>query len=280
MHTTLKNVLGGALVVGILAVALSVHSFVRSYSKSIQPSSFRSFIVTGEGKKVWVPDVARFSFSVITEGGKDINKLLGENTEKVNRINKFVKDRGVPAEDLQTQAYNVEPRYQHYPCTSPPIVYPQREPTADLSIIDTPPGRGGCPPPDIVGYTVSQTVQVKVKNFEKVKVGELLTGAVKEGANSVSQLTFTVDDSSGLQNEARKEAIAKAKEKAEAVANAGGFGVGRLLSIEESFGGLPYYDYGIGRGGGEYTKSVPPPPFVEPGSQEIRVSVTLKYEIQ
>ena len=95
-----------------------------------------------------------------------------------------------------------------------------------------------CPPPEIVGYSITQTVSVKVRNFEKI--GDLLSGIVDNGANSVSGISFTVDNSTKLENEARKNAMTEAKEKAKAVAEAGGFRLGRLLSVEEG-GQYPTY---------------------------------------
>lgn len=135
-----------------------------------------------------------------------------------------------------------------------------------------------CPPAEIVGYTITQSVQVKVRDFSKV--GEILSGVVEEGANTVSQLSFTIDEPDAVQNEARAEAIEKAKQKAKLVAKAGGFGLGRLLDIQES-GYLPpiyYAKEAFGRGGADMSSSVMPA--VEPGSQEVTVSVVLRYEIR
>src|SRR3989344_4694256 len=126
------------------------------------------------------------------------------------------------------------------------------------------------------GYTIDQAVQVKVRDF--AKVGELLSGVVDQGANSVSQLNFTVDDRSGYENQARAEAIQKAKEKAVALAKAGGFHLGRLLSIDEGSSPIPYYgDVGFGGGPSAVKEAAP---VIEPGSQEITVSVSLRYEIK
>ena len=137
-----------------------------------------------------------------------------------------------------------------------------------------------CPPAEIVGYTITQTVAVKVRDFGKI--GAIVSGVVENGANSVSQLSFAIDDPDMFESEARGQAIQKAKEKAKAVAKAGGFSVGRLLSIQE--GGSPIYypmyekaalDYGMGG-----AVSSAPAPTIEPGSQEVKIFVTLVYEIE
>lgn len=259
MNEKIKNALGIAISIAVLVFGYALISFVSTYSRSIEPSSFRSFSVTGEGKVTAIPDIAQFTFRVIGEGGKDLDALLKENTEKMNRAIEFVKGKGVEAKDIKTQSYNVEPRYQYYSCPS-----------------DRP---APCPPPEIVGYTVTQTVSVKVRDFSKV--GEILSGIIQNGANSVSQLSFTIDDPTKVENEARSEAIEKAKEKARAMAQAGGFRIGRLLSISEGgFSPPPYPSFYEEKAlsGGATVPSVQPT--IEPGSQEVTAKVTLTYEIE
>lgn len=261
MPDRVKNSFWLAATVALFAASYAAVSYVGSYAKSIEPSTFRSFAVSGEGKAVAVPDVAQFIFSVITQGGKNVADLQKENTEKVNKVIDFMKKNGVDSKDIKTEGYSLEPRYQYFNCA----------------------GEGrACPPPEIVGYTVTQTVSVKARDFNKT--GDLLSGAVGSGANSVSSLNFTVDDPTSLQNQAREEAIKKAKEKARDIARAGGFRVGRLLSIDE--GGFPppipfgrFESLALDKGGSGGAEPLPAPT-VEPGSQEVRITVTLRYEIE
>lgn len=258
MHRIIKNLLGIVGIVVILMVTVAVGIGAYAYVKSGKTTSVRTFTVNGEGKVTAVPDVAEITFSVITENGVNIGKLQKENTEKVNRALEFLKDKGVATEDIRTQSYNVNPRHQYSQCF-----------------------RGPCPPPKVVGYTVSQSVLVKVRDFSKI--GEFLAGVVEHGANSVSGLSFTIDKPEKVENEARAQAIAEAKEKAEVMAKAGNFKIGKLISIQE--GGSPIFplrkslrigpealEAGFGGEG--------PPPTIEPGSQEVVVNVTLQYEIK
>ncbi len=253
MDERIKNAVGLFIVIAAAVFTYAASSYVHTYSKSVNPASFRSFAVSAEGKAVAIPDVAQFTLSVIVEGGKDVGALQKENSEKMNRINAFLKSQQVADADVKTTNYNIDPRYQYYNCTE----------------------RGPCPPPEIVGYTINQSVQVKIRDF--AKIGDLLSGVVANGANSVSQLTFTIDDPTKVQNEARAEAIVKAREKAQGLARAGGFRLGKLLSIEESSNQPPslypvFEGKGMGGGGGG--------PVIEPGSQEISISVVLKYEMR
>lgn len=255
-----KRVIIAGKIILMLVLAYGIISYVNSYSRSVQPSSFRSFSVSGEGKVIAVPDIAQFTFSVIIQGGKDIAVLQKENTEKVNKAIEFIKNNGVDAKDIKTQSYNLEPRYQYFDCS--PIIKGEVEP---------------CPPPEIAGYTITQVVSVKIRDFSKI--GQLLAGTIEKGANSVSQLSFTIDDLTALENQARAEAISKAKSKAEAIAKAGKFSLGKLISIEESgFTPPPIYRFSTAESVKDGTQFLAPN--IEPGSQEVSVSMVLKYEIE
>lgn len=257
-----------ALIIAVLCIAGAALWYVQAYSRNTEPTSFRNFFVSGDGKSLAIPDIAKFTASVITEGGKDVASSQQKNTDKVNGVIAFVKESGIEAKDIATQNYSVNPRYQYFDC-SQPIVTPQ------ASSAPQP-----CPPPEIVGYTIEQTIAVKIRENKFGKIGDLLSGVVTKGANSVSQLSFEVDDPTVIQDEARAKAIEKAKNKAEGMARAGGFSLGRLLSIEEGSSPQPYY-------GGQYFSAPAAtaamkaaPPTIEPGSQEVTATVTLKYEIK
>lgn len=261
MDNKIKNYLGFAIIIGVIAFSTAMLSYVRSYSRSIEPSTFRSFSVSGEGKVVAIPDVAQFTFSLITQGGKDIAALQRENTDKVNAIIGFIKSKNIEAKDIKTQNYNLDPRYQYFSC---PFESRDAKP---------------CPPPEIVGYMITQTVSVKIRDFSKI--GDVLAGVVEKGANNVSQLSFEIDEPTKIQNEAREEAIKKAKEKANLIAKAGGFKIGRLLSINEGFSPIPVGRHFLDMEAKGGASSAPlPAPVIEPGSQEVFVNVNLIYEIR
>jgi hypothetical protein len=268
MNNEIKNYLGAVIIAGIALLVIASFWYVSSFSKSVIPQ--RTFSASGEGKVVAVPDVIQLSFGVLTEGGKNLANLQKENTDKVNRIIAFLKENGVEEKDIKTQFYNITPRHQYFVCP-PPVV---------TGGIATP---APCPPSEIVGYTINQSVSVKIRDKirELNKAGDIVAGVVDNGANIVSNLSFTVDDPTEPQNQARAEAITEAREKAKTIAKAGGFRLGKLISLQEQEGvfflqPVPSYALGFdGKGGGGFAGSS-----IEPGSQEIRVNVTLVYEIK
>lgn len=263
MEQKIKNYVSGAIVFALVVVSISAWIYAGSFAKQVDPASLRTFSVSADGKVISVPDVATFTFSVITEGGKNLGELQKQNVEKVNEAIAFVKKNDVEDKDIKTQQYNVEPRYQYSNCSS----Y----------------GATVCPPAQIVGYTVRQSVLVKVRDFEKA--GDIISGVVEKGANSVSELQFTIDNPTKVLSDARAQAIEKAKEKAEQIADEAGFSIGKLISIDEgSYYPVAQYRnakvmnatevYGMG-GAADMAA-----PAIEAGSQEVTVTVNLRYEIK
>jgi len=248
----------GALILVLLTAVYGILSFTGSYARAIDPSSVRSFSVSGEGEVVASPDIAVFTFGILTEGGVDIAGLQDKNSESSNAAIDYLKGKGIEDKDIKTQYFNISPRYQYSNCyrTEGQV----------------------CPPPAIVGYTIRQDVQVKVRDLSTA--GELISGVVEKGANTVSQLSFSIDDPSALEQEAREKAFAEAEAKAESLAKAGGFKLGKLLAVSEGYNNGNQYrsfelatDSAYGVGGGVAPK-------IEPGSQEVRISVNVQYEIR
>ena len=256
MTTLIKNLLMLALIVTLGGVMVLGYKFTESYDRVSTPSNFRSFTVQGDGKAVGVPDIASFSFEVITEGGLDVAALQSQNATEMNKAIDFVTKQGVDKKDITTSQYAINPRYENGNCD-----YGSGKP---------------CPPPAIVGYTVRQSVFVKVRDFKLVS--SLLSGVVTNGANTVSGLQFAIDDDTALENTARTAAIKKAQEKAESVAKAGGFKLGKLLEISESFS-TPYYQPRMVMDMAVKSESASVAPTIEAGSQEVTINVSLKYEI-
>lgn len=258
MNNLIKNIIGIAAIVAIAAFAYIGWQYVKVYDRSSEPTNYRSFYVQAEGEAVGIPDVAQFTFQVISEGSTDIAETQKDNTEKMNGIIEYLDTQGIDKKDVKTYNYNINPRYSVSRCED-----------------------RVCPPPKIVGYTVTQSVQVKIRDFDKIS--PVLKDIVDKGANSVSQLSFTIDDPTSLQDEARSKAIAKAKAKAELIAKDAGFSVGRILEINENFYAAPMYARaGIAEMAVSYDMDegmAAPAPSIEPGSEEVTVNINIRYEI-
>jgi len=256
MNENDHNKFGGIGKLALVAFAVAALVYAFSYERSTHPYS--SFSVSGEGKVTAIPDIAEINAIVLTEGGTDLSALQKQNTDKGNAVVDFLKEQGVEAKDIKTQNYSIQPRYRYSTCSY------------EYSRV--------CPPPEIVGYSISQNIAIKMRDLSTV--GDILKGVVDAGANTVSGPSFTIDDPNELKAEARAKAVADARKKAEAVAKAGGFKLGKIQYIGE-VGAEPYY-YGkaAGMGGDAIATLEAAPPTIEPGSQEIVVNIAITYEIK
>ncbi len=251
MKDNVKNFLGVSLAVSSLVFAFSAAFWVNGFLQSREP--VRTFAVSAEGEVVAIPDIAEFNYAVIIEGGEDLVHLQEENSAKSNQVNAYLKEQGVAPQDLKTIGYNISPRYQYFYCPS---------------------GSRVCPPSEIVGYTITHSVQVKVTDL--TKAGQLISGVVASGANSTSGLTFSIDNLEKVQSQARDIAIQKAKAKAKDIADSAGVRLGKIVSISESFV-MPFQLR-------EFAEALPAapaaPPVIEPGSQEVKATISIVFEIR
>ena len=122
---------------------------------------------------------------------------------------------------------------------------------------------------------------MKEKVRDTAQAGDLLAGVGGKGATEVSGLTFTFDDPNVLQDEARDEAIADAKEKAKVLAKQLGVRLVRVVSFSENgnYPGPIYYDKAVmssGMGGAEDARA----PEISVGQNKVTSSVSVTYEIR
>src|SRR3989338_1595971 len=160
--------------------------------------------ISAEGKVDAVPDVARVDFSVIAQG-KTPKEVQRQVSEKMNKIVDFIKEQGVDAKDIKTLNISVNPRYYYsydyprIPCPLMDEVYPSS--SSPIS----------CPPksPVIIGYEASQTLDVKIRELDNA--GDIIDGAVENGATQVGGINFSIDDPDELKAQAREQAFRKAR---------------------------------------------------------------------
>lgn len=249
--------LTGTLVLAVLAlflVALTINAF-SNIGRSENPY-MNTITVEGTGKAAAIPNVATISFSV-TETGKTVAEAQNKATEKTDAALKSVDAQKVDKKDIKTIAYNVSPQYE----------YPQ------------PCYAGTCPTvqnPKIIGYQVSQTIEVKVR--DTAKVGDVLQGLGSLNVQNISGPNFMVDENDAVKNDARKEAIDNAKAKAKALASELGVSLGKVISFTENPGypASPVYE--------SYGKAMDVRAAVAPslptGQNETSVTVSITYEIR
>src|SRR5262249_21296435 len=120
--------------------------------------------------------------------------------------------------DIQTTNISVNPRY-----SQPPAPRPNQVQTNEFV-------------PRIVGYEVNNQVEITARDIGKL--GVLLDAVVQAGANQMHNIRFRIDEPEKLMDQARRQAMADARRRAEQLAGEAGVVVGSPLSIQES-GALP-----------------------------------------
>ncbi len=212
----------------------------------------RLMSLTGEGEVTAAPDMAVLSIGVVSED-RTARQALFANTRAMTALVDAMKQAGVEPKDLQTSGFNVTPKYSR----------PRRTQS------------GPQPAPEIVGYTVRNTLSIRIRDLKSA--GEILDQAVSLGSNAISGLTFTVAEPKPLQNAARKAAIADALEKAKLYADGAGITLGPIQSITEAGGGRPPRPMAMARAQAEvaFDSAVP----IEAGELTYRAQVNVVWEI-
>lgn len=221
--------------------------------------------LSGEGQVGARPDVAKITVSILTQKTA-LKEASDENSRKSNAVADYVKKQGVSEKDIKTINYHIYPQ-QSYPEPCP----------RGLAGYENYVCPEGDRQPKIVGYQIRSAFEVTIRDISKA--GDILGGVVGAGANEVSGITFDIDKPDELRAQARAEAIADARKKAERLAGDLGRKVGRIISFSESGAVPPIYfkeTAALSRGGGVAA----PSPAIEPGQTEITADVNITYEFK
>jgi uncharacterized protein YggE len=232
-----------ALLVGIVGLVGCSTQTTTGTSSSQQQGIW----VSGEGKITAVPDIALINLGVEVQG-EDVAVAQAEANETMEQVIQALKDLGINEEDIQTTYFNISQVTQW-----------------DYDKQDE----------NIIGYRVTNTVTVKVRQIDKV--GEVIDAAVAAGGNliRISGITFSIDDPSSYYEQARTLAIGYAKAKAEQLASEAGINLGKITYMSENsyFSG---YNYVVGDFKATEAPSTTP---ISPGQLEITATVQIAYAI-
>ena len=163
--------------------------------------------VTGEARISVPPDLAQIDAGVTTEA-KTAREASDANNLAMGKVLVALKSAGIDEKDYQTSRLSLQPQ-------------------------SAPSRPGG--PPTITGYRATNRVTIRLRDVTKVaSVIDTLVGA---GANDIGGISFMVSQASKLLDDAREQAIADARRKAEIYARAAGVTLGAPVAISE--GGAP-----------------------------------------
>jgi len=203
--------------------------------------------ITASGEVTRIPDVAVISAGVVTRQ-QTASSAIQENSSRMERVLAALKKAGVAERDVQTSSLSLSPEYR----------YQENQ------------------PPQLVGYTASNQVSIRFRDIRNS--GKILDALVAEGANQINGPSLTIDKPEAALDEARQQAIANGRARAELYARTLGKRVARVVSVSE--------------GGGNYPVPPPMPVMMEarmagqadtkvvPGEQKLQVSVSMVFDLQ
>lgn len=206
----------------------------------------RTIQTTGEATVSAPPDRARLDIGVTTQAATS-QAAAEQNAQKLAAT--LARLRGVLGQnaDIRTIAYSLNPVYRY-------------------------PREGG--QPTITGYTATNIVRATIDDL--TLVGRVIDAATQAGANQIQQLQFTLKDEQRVQAQALKEAAVKARQKAEAIADALNLRVLRIVTVSE--GGqtvVPVREVAMAARVADAVQTTP----IEAGTIEIRASIGLVVEV-
>jgi uncharacterized protein YggE len=217
----------------------------------VTTNKMSTFDVTGETKIDTIPDQAEISLG-ITVNETTVKAAQDKANSVINTINEQLGQMGIEKADIKTQNYSLYPNMDYQPGSG------QR----------------------ITGYSVNANLVITVSDF--AKVNQAIDMATAAGANQIGGITFSLSDEKLAETEeqARREAINNAQEKAKELASLAGMRLGKIVNVYESpnptdmtYARPMAVDamFKEGSGGGAPTN-------VEPGSTSYSYTVTLSYE--
>ena len=220
-----------------------------SAQEATTPPHTSGITVVGDGTAAGQPDTTtvRLGVQLTAPSAAD---ALAQTRQRTEAVLQRLRERGVPESDLQTSGLNVHPVY------GPPS--------------DRPGAGGPGGPGQVTGYTGAATITVQVAAVDQV--GPLLTAAVEAGANLVHGLGFGIRRDEPLRRQAITGAMADARPKAEAAAQAAGLTITGIRAVVEIPTGGPrgLSEASLGGGGGEG---------IAPGQLTVTARVQVTFDV-
>jgi len=193
----------------VAGVAVAAPFAAPAYAETDQPPAFIS--VTGEAHISVPPDLAQIDAGVTSEA-KTAREASDANNAAMGKVLLALKGAGIDEKDFQTSRLSLQ---------------------AQNSI----PKQGV--PSTIIGYRASNRVTIRLRDVTKMAGAiDTLVGA---GANELGGINFMVSQASKLLDDAREQAVADARRKAEIYAKAAGVTLGAPISISEGGAAQPMF---------------------------------------
>jgi uncharacterized protein len=201
--------------------------------------------VTGEATVSAAPDLAQIDAGIANDA-KTAKEASDANNGAMGKVLLALKGAGIAEKDYQTSRLSLQPQYA-----------PNRS--------------SGASP--VVSFRASNRVTVKIRDV--TKVAGIIDTLVNAGANDIGNISFEVTQASKLLDDAREQAVADARRKAEIYAKATGVTLGAPLSVSEGGGPMPLF-----KGRMTAAPMAAAPAAVAPGEETLSVTVNVSWAIK
>ena len=202
--------------------------------------------VVATGEVTRVPDLVAINAGVVTQATNAV-EAIRQNAARMEAVRAALRAAGIAERDIQTSNLNLNPNYR----------YAENQ------------------PPQLVGYQAVNQVSVRFRDI--AKTGAILDALVAQGANQINGPTLTIERPEAALDEARTQALANARARAELYARTLGMRVARILSVSEAtMGFMPRGRVGAVRSmaaGDAATQ-------IEPGEQTLSINLTVSFELE
>lgn len=219
---------------------------------SLNTNSQSGIWVNAEGKVAAVPDVANLVLGVSAQAGT-VTAAQSQATNAMNMIMKALENNGVKENDIKTQQFNISK-----------ITRWDRETEEEVTM----------------GFRVTNTVSAKVRDIDKA--GTIIDAVTIAGGDltRIDSISFSIDDPTVYQEQAREIAIKAAKAKAEQMAKLTGVSLGKPTYVSESsYIPGPVYRTDMVKAEAAMAPAAAPTP-ISAGEQEVTVNVQIAYDIR
>jgi uncharacterized protein len=205
----------------------------------------RWVMVAGHGSVEAAPDIGHVFTGVVTEA-TTAREALSTNKAALRKVIDGLKAAQVPANDIHTDQFQIQPRYKSYKDRSTQ---------------------------QVEAYVIRSRIEVRVCDL--AQLGAILDQIVTLGANEGVGISFSVSNAESLKDEARKKAVENAIHRAQLLAEASGAMLGPVLTITEEVIHPPHLRPTMARAGMP-TDNVP----VEGGSETLVVRVEVSFLLE
>jgi len=238
----MKKALIAALMFGAAAVPSAAIAQQAAITQTITGTRLD---INATGEVTRVPDLAVISAGVVSRS-TTASAALQDTADKMTRVIAALKRAGVQDRDIQTSNVSLNPEYR----------YPQNE------------------SPQLTGYTATNQLTIRFRDIGAS--GKILDALVSQGANQINGPNLTIDKPEAALDEARANAVAIGRARAEAYARSLGLRVARIVAVSESGGSFappPMPMFARAEAAQADTKIVP-------GEQKLQVSLAMTFELQ